>query len=142
MASPTVNVGTGSTIGFGTEFHADAGAAVYELTNIAINGITRGEVDKTHLDVPVSPADFGSRLWKPTTIVQCGQVVVDGHWNPDITAPIEGAAGALTITWNGGAIWLAASAMLTNFDFTVPHEEMMGFVATWQCSAGWTITAG
>lgn len=142
MASPTVNVGTGTTIGFGSEFSDTAGAAVYELTNIAINGIARGEVDVTHMDVPVSPADFGTRLWKPTTIVQCGQVVAEGHWNPDITPPIEGAVGALTINWNGGAIWLAAAAMLINFDHSDPHEDKMTFVATWQCSAGWTITAG
>lgn len=142
MASPTVNVGTGTSVTFGSEFDPTPALTVYELTNISLTGITRGEVESTHLDTDASPNDFAGRTWKPTSIVQCGQVVLEGHLNPDITPPIENSAVALTIDWAGGAVWSATGAMVQNFDWTDPFDDKMGFVCTAQITEGWKITSG
>lgn len=132
--------GSGTTIGFGSKFSDTVGDAVYELTNVAIDGITREAAKSSHTNLSTAPGDdFGTDTFLPGTVVQCGKTTAEGWWNPDITPPIADAAALLTITWPNATTWVG-SAIIESFDFTVPHEDMMGFVSVWQMTGGWTIT--
>ena len=141
MASPTVNVGTGTTMVFGTVFSGTPSTSVYEVTGLSWGGASRPEIETTHMGTTASPATFGGRTWMPGDVVNAGQLTVEGHFNPDLTPPIEAAAGELTIAWAGAGSWVA-TAICTSFELTVPMEEAMGFTATFQISAGVEITAG
>ncbi len=134
-----VDIGTGLTLGFAPSFTDTPGAAVYELLSLNWTGISRGEVESTHMGTTASPATFGGKTHLPTDIVNAGTIEVEGHFNPDITPPIEQAKTAAVITWPTGDIW-TGSAIVTDFSFGVPLEDKMPFTCTMQMNSGVTIS--
>lgn len=141
MAGPTVDIGTGTTVGFDSSFNATAGVTVYDVLSISWSGITRPEIQTTHINSTASPGTFGTHTWIPGDITDPGEITIEGHFNPDITPPIEVAAGNMTITFAGGGVWVAP-VICTSFEATIPMEDKMGFTATFKVSAGTNITAG
>lgn len=141
MASPLVAIGTGTTVTFASIFAVAPGATVYQVTSLSWRGISRNEVEATHMATTASPATFGGKVWLPGTIVNCGVVEIEGFLNPDLTPPIEAGAGTLTVTWNGGATW-AGSALCNDFGLTNPMEDMIGYTCSFQMTTGVDIVVG
>lgn len=136
-------LGTGTTVAFGSEFTATPADTVYEITNVDWGGITRSEVEATHMGTvsPEAGKEFGGAVWIPGSKVDLGEVTIEGHWNPDMTPPIADAVTTLTVDWGGlGAnnTW-AASGICNNFDFNDAFEDKMGFSCTVRMTGGLTI---
>lgn len=148
MPSPAVNVGTGTTADWtvGGDVFDDIAASTthFDITDVSWSGITRPEIETTHMNLaaPAGGLLFGTRTYMPGDIVNCGEITLEGHLNPDLLIPIEAATGVLVIVFAGAGSWTTVGAMLTNFDFTVPLEDKMGFTATFQVTGDVLIAAG
>ena len=147
MASPAVNVGTGTTLTFGSVFSGTPSTSVYEITNVSWDGISCGDVPTSHMGITASPATFGGMDYIPGDLVDPGTLTVEGHFQPSLTPPIEVAAGVLTLAFAGAGSWAATTtsagtAICTGFSVGVPFEDKMSFSATFKLSGGIDITAG
>jgi hypothetical protein len=129
MASPTVDIGTGTTYTF-AGFDA-------EVKTIDWSGIERVSLETTQLNTPAN--GLGSRTFIGGDLSDGGTVDMTFHFNPDDTPPIEGSAGTLLITFGSGATW-SASAFLTSVSFGVPTEEIMEGTASFKVTGQVTIT--
>ena len=133
--------GTGTTVVFSPVFSATPGLTVYGVLTVDWGDITRGEVETTLINQALSPNTFGTEVWQATDIVTNGTVTITGHLNPDITPPIEGAAGTLTVDWGGlgaGNTW-AASAICESFEIGIPMEDKIAFSCTFRLTTGVTV---
>lgn len=135
----TVDIGTGTTLTFAS-FTA-------ELTAINWDGITRDIIETSHLSTAVAGAGkIGSKTFIPGDLVDPGEISIEGHFDPDLTPPMESAAGTATITFPlpaGGltkADW-EASAIMSSFSLGVPLEDKMTFSATIKVTGEITLTA-
>ena len=140
MASPAVDVGTGTTIVFGTS------SWTAEITDFAHDEITRASIDTTNLATAVAGAGkIGSRTFIPADLSDPAGLTINGHFNPDTKPPIEGVAETITITFpdHGGATeatWVF-SGFMTGFSYGVPLEDKMTFSAKIKASGNITITS-
>ncbi len=109
------NVGTGSTITFGTSsFSAD-------ILDINRTGITRPSIDVTHMGTT------GGREFMPGDLYDPGEIEVEFGWIGTLDPPYDGAIETVTINCAGagsGHNW-ASSCFCTNFEFGLPLEEKM-----------------
>lgn len=123
------DVGTGTTIGFGTS------SFTAEITNVGLDGITRPSIDTSHMSST-------ERTFIPGDLVDHGSVQVDINFDPDDQPPIAGAAETVTITFPSGAT-LVGSAFCTDWSAAVPLEEKMtaSFTLKWADEPTWTDAA-
>lgn len=84
-----------------------------QIIDSNISGFQRGDVDTTHSGTtPVSGTDAVIRTYKPSDIVEGGDLNLTIHFLPDDTIPLYGAAETITITFptnvgeSTGATWV------------------------------------
>jgi hypothetical protein len=142
MASPLVNVGTGTYLTFASVFSQTPSTSVYDITSASWSGLTRPEIDTTHMMTTASPSTFGGRTYIPGDFVDPGELTLEGHFNPDITPPIETAAGTATLVFAGTGSWVCTAAVCTSFELTSPIEDKMGFTCTIKMSGNVTVADG
>lgn len=123
MAGGPVDLGTGASIAFATS------AFSAELTAINGSGMSRASIDTTHL------GNTPAMTFQPGDLVDYGEFEIEIHLNPNNQPPIDQPKETVTITFplfagdTTPATW-AASAFMTNFDFTIPLEDKMVATAT------------
>lgn len=134
MPSSNVDIGTGSTIVFGTSgFSAD-------ITNFSISGLTREVIDVSHLGTsPAGAGEIGSREYLAGDLSDAGEISINGNFNPDLIPPIEGAPETITVTFPEGAIW-TFSGQMTSYGQETPLEDKMSFTATVKAVGPITVT--
>lgn len=101
MATPLVDLGTGTTVTFGTS------GFTAELTDIQISNLSREVIETSNLATPQAGAgQIGSKTFLAGDLTDPGSVTLTGHFNPDTVPPLEGAAETVTITFppNSGVL--------------------------------------
>lgn len=126
MASPAVQIGTGTTITFDSGFFA-------QILSVNHSGISRGSIDTTHMGTTTA------RTFAATDLFDAGELEVEIHFNPDTRPPIDDAAETCTVTFPSTAT-LAGSAFMTGFQYGDPLEDKMTATATLKFSGDLTFT--
>lgn len=135
MASPAVNVGTGTTITFASSFFA-------QITDASWSGISRASIETSHMGLSAPGAGkFGNKTFMPGDLSDPGELRVTMHFNPDTRPPIDQAAETVTVSFAGAGSW-AATGYMTGFELQDPLEDKMVATATIKFSGNVTITAG
>jgi hypothetical protein len=94
MPGTSVNLGTGTSITFGTSGFTS------ELLSVNWTGISTAVVDTTPLAVTPAPAgQIGNRRYKAAFAVDPGTLECEFHFNPDVKPPIGEPAELITITF-------------------------------------------
>jgi hypothetical protein len=116
MPGTAVNLGTGTTITFGTS------GFTAELLSLRWTGISRNVVDTTPLSITPAPTgQIGNRRYKAAHAVDPGSLECEFHFNPDLKPPLDGVQELITVTFPmvaGDAtapIW-KCNGMLTSWD--------------------------
>ena len=135
MASPTVNIGSGTSIA-GNDYTG-------ELLNVSWSGISRPAIKTTHMSTTAAAQNFGEDTYIPGDFADPGELTLELNFNPDSTPPVQQAdvAATITVTWNGGATW-ACDGFMTGFELNCPMEEKMTCSATYKLTGDVTIVAG
>ena len=121
MANPTVDVGTGCTIVFGTS------AWSAEITDFNPPSMTRETIDTTH------QGTTGARTHDVTDLYDGGEFSMEVHLDPNNEPPIGGAMETVTITFPDTQTMVFTAGM-TGFDPTVPLDGKMVATATFKIS--------
>jgi hypothetical protein len=115
MPGTAVNLGTGTTITFGTSGFS---AELVAITNWS--GIATSVVDTTPLSITPAPAgQIGNKRFLAAHAVDPGTLECVFHFNPDLTPPIGQAAELITISWPlvpgdaTSAYWTCMGQMIT-----------------------------
>ena len=114
----TMDVGTGTTIAFGTSsFSADV---------MSLNGsdITREDIEVTHMGSTVY------REFQPSDLADGGSIEMEIGFDPNSQPPILGVAETITITFpipSGGAsgATFIFTGYVSTWSWTSPKEEAM-----------------
>lgn len=119
MPSPAVNVGTGTTITFGTS------SWTANVTNLSHDGNEREAFDTTHLGTAaVGANELNNKTYLLSEVVDGGEITLDAHFNPDDPPPIGDAAETITITFNGGSTYVFSGGVISNSS-AVPNDGLM-----------------
>ena len=134
MADPAVDIGTGTTITFGTSGFTS------ELLSISWSGIARESVHTSHMGTAAPGADkFGNRTFLPGDLADPGEITAEFHFDPSQDPIINEAAETITITFPSGSTW-AASGFVTSFEFDDPMEDKMTATVVVKLSGNVTMT--
>lgn len=112
MAAGDTQVGTGTTVVFGTSAYSA------ELLDVRWGGINRASVPSSHMGSTNGMTFIPGKLYDP------GEISLDYHFKDNASPPITGAAETITITFPDAETW-AASGFVTGFEFTDPMEDKM-----------------
>lgn len=127
MALGTLCTGFGTTIVFGTS------AFTGSIYNVSRTGGTRKAIDKTHMGSANSRYEFC-----PAALVDDGTYELEVEFNPNISAPIDGAAETITITYPLGTQITAAkdvfTGFVTNISQRVPLDDRLTMTMTLKIS--------
>lgn len=119
MASLAANIGTGTTVAFGTSSYST------QILSVAMSGVSRPALNTSHLGTTaVQSGDWNNATFLPGEIVDGGEVTLECHYNPDVVPPFDSAAETITITVNGGAT-LVFSGFVTDADVNMGLDEVM-----------------
>jgi len=135
MASPLVNVGTGSTMTFGTSgFQTST-----EVLSMSWSGFSFESIDVTQMGSTPGREFISGDLYDP------GALELELHFNPDIPPPVTGVSETITLTFppvtgQGTTGKWAASGFFTNFDVNVPLEDKMTASASFKFTSTITFT--
>lgn len=127
--------GFGASISFATGFFA-------QITGVDWSGITRAALNTTHMGTT-----NGRMTYLASDLIDSGQLEVTIWFNPSTTPPYASAAETCTLTMpiptgqTVAATW-ACSAFMTDYKFSMPHDNLMSATATLKFSGTITITAG
>lgn len=123
------DIGTGASIAFTTS------TWTINATSISWSGISRAAVANSHLGTSTWQTFLKGDLTDP------GSITVEGWFDGDIPPPWTGAAETITVTipiptagGSAGATF-AATGFLTDFEFTLPLEDMQTASATFKMSS-------
>jgi len=117
MANPTVDVGTGITIVFGTS------AFTAEIVEVTPPGSSRESLDTSHQTTTTY------KTFTPSDLVDNGELAFTMHFDPSKTPPIAAVAEAITITFPSAAAW-DFSGFMTNYEPQGVFEGVMMANAT------------
>lgn len=137
----TVDIGTGTTIGFGTSGFS------LELLDVDGPGLSREFVETSHMGTAAPGAgQMGNKTFLPKRQVDPGELTFECHLDPDVIPPIHAAAETITITFPlpaGGATaatW-ACSGFITSYEPSDPMEDKMTVSITVKLTGPITVTA-
>lgn len=135
-----VDIGTGTSIGFGTSgFDA-------EVTAIKHGGISRNIVETSHLGTPSAQADtIGSKTFLAGKLSDPGEITIEGHHDADLLPPIEADAETITITFPKASDEATATTwsflgQMTSYEYNAPLEDKITFSATVKAVGPITVT--
>lgn len=132
MASPAVDNGSETTVGFGS----------WTANLLAVNwsGASREAIETTHMSTTVATgAGWGSRTYIPGSFSDPGEISLRCHFNPDEIPEIDTAAGDITITFPDGGT-LVVDAFGIGFEFSDEMETAMECELTFKVSGEVLIT--
>ena len=140
MPGTAVNVGTGTTITFGTSSYSA------NIENIDWSGISREAHRTTHMSSSIPGAgQIGGHTYIPSKFADAGSISVDAQFNPQTNPPVNSAAETITITFplvTGDATqasW-ACTGFMTDFSLTDPYDGKMMCKFTVKASGNITMT--
>lgn len=143
MAGTTYDLGTGTSIAFGTSGYAAILRAITGWT-----GISREVVDFTPLAVAAaSPGTIGNRVYKAAHAVDPGTIECEFFFNPNLTPPIGGDPETITVTFpivtgdSTAAYWQAQGMMLTFEVSGIELDQPMVARSTIKITGAITFTA-
>lgn len=130
---PGSDIGTGATVTFATS------SFVASYTNINWAGISRPAIKTSHLGTTGYDTYVSGDLTDP------GEVTFDIQWNPSTLPPVRGAAETVTVrapvaSGYAAADSYAATMFVTDFQFGIPHEDLMTGSITCKVSGTITVT--
>ncbi len=121
----TVDIGTGTTIVFGTS------AFSAEVLDVSGPGLARESIETSHMGTSGPGAgSVGSKTFMPADLVDPGELSFDVHFNPDTVPPIHGDAETVTVTFpipaglTNGATWVG-TGFVTAYEPAAPPEDKM-----------------
>lgn len=116
-AAGTTDIGTGTTITFGTS------AYTAELLDITWSDFSREAIGTAHM------GSTPSQSFLPGDLYDGGVITAEFHFKTNATPPITGAKETITITFPlvgaGDAATWSASGFVTGFEFNDPLEDKM-----------------
>lgn len=126
------DVGTGTTIGFGTT------GFTAEIMNVDGAAMTREVIDTSHM---------GSTTWRtfiPGDLSDPGEVTFEFNFDPDEQPPINAPAETITITFPvpqgmAAGATLVGTGFISSWEFSDPFEDKMTGTATikWSGALTW-----
>jgi hypothetical protein len=140
MPGAAVNVGTSTTVAFGTS------GFVAEITSVRPFNVTVQTFRTTHMTTTKpTGSQQGGHTYIASKFGDFGELQIEGHFNPQQALPGSGVFETATVTAplvlgdSTSATWVG-SACLTNFQPTIPYDDLMTFTATWKWSGIPTFT--
>lgn len=125
MAGTAVNVGTASTVTFGTSGYSA------NIENVDWSGMERAAFETTHMSTTLPGANqIGGKTFIPSKFADPGEITLEVQYNPQTNPPLNGVAETITIGWplvsgdSTAASW-ACSGFLRSFRITDPHDGKM-----------------
>jgi hypothetical protein len=125
MPGTAVNVGTGTTVTFGTSGYSA------NLENVDWSGIDREAFPTTHMGTTQAGANqFGGKTFLPSKFADPGEITLEVQFNPQTNPPVHGVAETITVTWpqvtgdSTAASW-ACSGFVRSFRVSDPHDGKM-----------------
>ena len=109
---PSVDIGTGTTVDFGTSSFS------MELIDVNHDGIERESNATSHMGTT------GGMTFIPGDLYDPGTLELEGHFDPSDTVPIDQAAEPITITYPDGSTDIA-SGFITSVGRASPLEGVM-----------------
>lgn len=143
MPGTTYDLGTGTSISFGTSGYSAILRAITGWT-----GISREVVDFTPLNVQPAPAGkIGNRVYKAAKAVDPGTIECEFFFDPNQTPPVDGDPETITVTFpivtgdNTAAYWQATGQM-TSFEVSgIELDQPMVARSTIKITGNITFTA-
>lgn len=137
MAATPVDIGYGLTITFASGFFA-------KITEASWSGYSRNAIDSSHMT-----STNGYRTFIPGDLKDVGELSVSLLFDKNAATKtnLAGAAETITVTFptpsggSTGGTW-ACSGFMTNFDMTLPMDDMMTADATIKFTGEPTLTDG
>ena len=123
----TVDVGTGTTLTFGTS------AFSAEVTGVDWTGFNFESVETTHMGTGTARTFMRSDLYDP------GEVTIDYNYDPSKTPPITTTSETVTITLPDTTTW-AGTGFMTSYEWNDPLEDRMSATLTIKLTGAITIT--
>lgn len=140
MAGAPKNLGTGTTITFGTS------GFTAELLAISWSGLTRDTVDVSHMSTSAPGAGkMANRPFLAGKLVDPGEISGSFHFDADKIPPIDGVEELITITFplivgdTTPSKW-ACQGSLTAYDPDIPLDDKMTAAFTIKLSGEITVT--
>jgi hypothetical protein len=125
MPGATVDIGTGTTITFGTS------GFTASIMSVRWSGISRPSVPTSHMGTAAAGANkFGNATFLPGEIIDPGEMTLELQFNPQTNIPIAAVPETITVTWplvtgdSTPANW-SGSGFVTVFEITDPLDEKM-----------------
>lgn len=140
MAGGTVDVGTGTTLVFGTSSFTS------ELLSVGHSGISRVSIETSHMGTAAPGAGkFGNMTFIPGDLSDPGELSVEFHFDPDQLPPIDKVKETITVTFplvagDATAAKFASDGFMTDFEYTDDLETKMTATATIKLSGEVTQT--
>lgn len=141
MAGTKVDVGTGTTVVFGTS------AFTANLTSVTWDGMDRASVETSHMGTAAPGAGkHGNKTYIPGDFSDPGEVTMEIHFDPDKEPPIDQPIETITVSFPlvagdaTPASW-AASGFVTSFSVNDPIEDLMTATMVIKLSGNITLTA-
>lgn len=141
MPGTTVDVGTGTTLTFGTSAYSA------ELLSIDWGGIERPAINVDHMGVAAAGAgEMANGLMIPGDITSPGEITATVHFNPENEPPVDAVAETITVTFPLAAgdstpASFACSGFVSAVSIGVPLEEKMTLDLTITLSGNITLTS-
>jgi len=111
-ASPSVDIGTGITIAFGTSgFSA-------QIMDVTPPGQERESIETSH------QGTVNGKTFTPADLYDPGGLEFEIHFNPDTVPPIDDAVEEIIITWPAGATW-TFDGFMTGYAPSAPLNDKM-----------------
>lgn len=131
---PKTIITTGTSVAFATSGFA------MNIDSIEPPNSSREAINTSHLGTT------SSHTFTPSDLVDNGELNFNGHFDPDLVPPRNGAAEQITITWplesgeSTAATWVF-SGFLTNYQPTGSNEEKATCTATFKITGDITQNA-
>ena len=140
MPGTAVNVGTATTITFGTSGYSA------NVETVDWSGMEREAFPTTHMGTTLPGANqIGGKTYIPSKFADPGEITLEVQYNPQTNPPLNGAAETITVTWplvsgdSTPASW-SASGFLRSFRITDPHDGKMMATAVVKLSGNISFT--
>jgi hypothetical protein len=141
MPGTAVDLGTGTTIAFGTSAFAS------ELLSVNWTGISREVVDTTPLSItPAAAGTIGNRRYKAAHAVDPGTLECEFHFNPNHSPPVGDPEELITVTFPlvegdlTAANWKAQGTMISYEISGIQLDTKMVARATIKLTGAITLT--
>jgi len=125
MAGTTSDVGTGTTVVFGTSGFTSL------ITNVSWSGISREALDTSNMATAAPTGDnFANMTYIPSALADPGTLELELLFDPDQAPPIDAVTETITVSYplvvgdSTPSKW-ECSGFVTDFSSDAPHDGVM-----------------